>query len=40
MDASVNEIRGYEPTGYPTILWYGKDKTVPPTFYYGPRDAQ
>lgn len=37
IDGSYNEIRNYEPTGYPLILHWGKDKLRPPTVYLGNR---
>jgi thiol-disulfide isomerase/thioredoxin len=37
-DGTLNEFEGLEISGYPTLYWYGKDKTVAPEKYNGGRD--
>lgn len=39
-DGTLNEVEGVEISGYPTILWYPKDKTAEPVKYNGERDTQ
>lgn len=39
LEATENEIRGYEPAGYPSILFFGKEKHARPVVYYGDRSA-
>lgn len=39
-DGTLNEVEGVEITGYPTILWYPKDKTAEPIKYNGERDTE
>lgn len=34
-DGTLNEAEGIEISGYPTIYWYGKDKTVTPITFNG-----
>lgn len=39
-DGTLNEVEGVEISGYPTILWYGKDKSAEPIKFNGERDTQ
>ena len=39
-DGTLNEVNEIDISGYPTLLWYGKDKSVKPTSYNGGRDKQ
>ncbi len=39
-DGTLNEVEGVEISGYPTILWYGKDKTAEPIPFNGERDTE
>ncbi len=38
-DSTVNEAAGVEITGFPTLKFWGKDKSQPPVNYDGPRTA-
>ena len=40
LDGTLNEVEGLDISGYPTLLWYGKDKTVAPIQFNGGRDAE
>lgn len=40
MDASENEIKGFQLEGYPTVLFYGKDKSVAPAVFTGSRSVE
>lgn len=39
-DGTLNEVEGVEISGYPTILWYPKDKSAEPVKFSGERDTQ
>jgi len=39
-DGTLNEVEGVEISGYPTILWYSKDKSAEPIPFNGERDTQ
>lgn len=39
-DGTLNEVEGLEIKGYPTILWYGKDKNAEPITFNGERETQ
>lgn len=39
VDSTENEVAGIEIEGYPTLKFWGKDKSVPPIDYDGGRDA-
>jgi protein disulfide-isomerase A1 len=39
-DGTLNEVEGVEITGYPTILWYSKNKSAEPISFNGERDKQ
>ena len=38
-DSTVNEVAGVDITGFPTLKFWGKDKTQPPIDYNGERTA-
>lgn len=38
VDGTLNEVEGVDISGFPTIFWYGKDKSVGPIQYNGGRD--
>ena len=40
LDGTLNEVEGLDISGYPTLFWYGKDKTVAPIQFNGGRDAE
>ena len=37
-DGTLNEVDSINIKGYPTLLWYGKDKSAEPTQYNGGRE--
>ena len=37
-DGTLNEVEEIQIQGYPTLLWYGKDKSVKPLTFDGGRD--
>lgn len=39
VDSTLNEIAGLDIQGFPTLKFYGKDKSQAPIDYDGPRDA-
>lgn len=39
-DGTLNEVEGLDISGYPTLFWYSKNKSVPPTQYNGGRDKE
>jgi protein disulfide-isomerase A1 len=39
-DGTLNEVDGVDISGYPTILWYPKDKTAEPIKFNGERDTE
>lgn len=40
LDGTLNEVEGLDISGYPTLLWYGKDKTAAPVTFNGGRDKE
>jgi protein disulfide-isomerase A1 len=39
VDSTLNEVPSVEIQGFPTLKFYGKDKSQPPIEYNGGRDA-
>lgn len=39
VDSTLNEVAGLEIQGFPTLKYYGKDKSQDPIDYNGPRNA-
>lgn len=39
VDSTENEIAGVDIQGFPTLKFWGKDKSVPPVDYTGERTA-
>lgn len=37
-DGTLNEVESIQIKGYPTIFWYGKDKSAEPITFNGGRD--
>ena len=37
-DGTLNEVDDLDYTGFPTLFWFGKDKTLPPIKYEGGRE--
>lgn len=40
LDGTLNEVEGVEITGYPTVLWYSKDKNAEPIKFSGGKDTE
>jgi protein disulfide isomerase len=40
VDSTENEVAGVDIQGFPTLKWWGKDKSVEPVEYNGGRDAE
>ena len=39
VDSTLNEVAGINIEGFPTLKFFGKDKTAAPIDYDGPRNA-
>lgn len=39
-DGTLNEVESVDISGYPTILWYAKDKSAEPVSFNGERDTE
>lgn len=40
LEGPANEIRGFETAGFPSILFWGRDKQAEPKVYYGDRSVK
>ena len=40
VDSTENEVAGLDIQGFPTLKWWGKDKSAEPIEYNGGRDAE
>ncbi len=40
VDSTENEVAGLEIQGFPTLKWWGKDKSAEPIDYDGGRDTE
>ena len=40
VDSTENEVAGLDIQGFPTLKWWGKDKSAEPIEYNGERDTE